>query len=64
MSEIKNGGLDQCGKVLSLNGIGSETVKHIETVYWTESGDVIRIIGKTRRYSDANVSYAWLSRAI
>jgi len=26
MSEIKNGGLDQHGKVLSLNGIGGERV--------------------------------------
>ena len=27
MSKIKNGGLDQYGKVYSLNGIGSERVK-------------------------------------
>jgi len=28
MSKIKNGGLDQYGKVLSLNGIGGEWVKN------------------------------------
>ena len=32
MSKIKNGGLDQYGKVLSLNGIGSERVNDIAII--------------------------------
>ena len=32
MSEIKNGGLDQYGKVYSLNGIGAERVLKCDLV--------------------------------
>ena len=34
MSKIKNGGLDQYGKVLSLNGIGSERIRHWCWGWW------------------------------
>ena len=35
MSKIKNGGLDQYGKMYSLNGIGGERVNFAEEYWWT-----------------------------
>ena len=40
MSKIKNGGLDQYGKVYSLNGIGDERV-NVETVVHESSPEII-----------------------
>ena len=41
MSKIKNGGLDQYGKVQSLNGIGDERVNDVNVFY---SGCVVRMV--------------------
>ena len=40
MSKIKNGGLDQYGKVYSLNGIGGERVNKVYVVYQRSSAAV------------------------
>ena len=62
MSEIKNGGLDQYGKVLSLNGIGGERVKtqtQVEQcVNWNSSPrNLVAIV----LYNDGIVTSNWLA---
>ena len=46
MSKIKNGGLDQYGKVQSISGIGSEKVKNWGRLHkkWGISEDILQYI--------------------